>query len=50
MQFVLFLLLLMVSFPSVSQAADIAAGKAKAIAVCAAGHGENGISTTGNVP
>jgi cytochrome c553 len=50
MQFVLFLLLLMVSFPSVSQAADIAAGKAKAIEVCAACHGENGISTTENVP
>jgi cytochrome c553 len=33
-----------------AHAADVAAGKAKAIEVCAACHGENGISTTENVP
>ena len=32
------------------QAADVAAGKAKATEVCAACHGENGISTTENIP
>ena len=32
------------------KAADIAAGKAKATEVCSACHGENGISTTENIP
>ncbi|MBS0531592.1 MAG: cytochrome c4 [Proteobacteria bacterium] len=31
-------------------AADVAAGKAKATEVCSACHGENGISTTENIP
>lgn len=33
-----------------AEAADIAAGKAKATEICAACHGENGISTTENIP
>jgi len=32
------------------KAADVAAGKAKATEICAACHGENGISTTENIP
>ena len=42
--------LLAMAFASRVEAADIAAGKAKAIEVCAACHGENGISTTENIP
>lgn len=33
-----------------AEAADLAAGKAKATEICAACHGENGISTTENIP
>lgn len=33
-----------------AEAADIAAGKAKATEICAACHGENGISATENIP
>ena len=45
---IVMLTLLLVDLPA--HAADVAAGKAKAIEVCAACHGENGISTTENVP
>jgi len=38
------------AFAQVSQAADIAAGKAKAEVVCAACHGANGVSVSDNVP
>jgi len=35
---------------SAARAADVAAGKAKAMEVCGACHGENGISQTENIP
>lgn len=43
------LLVLSLFLPAASDAADIAAGKAKA-EICAACHGENGISQTENIP
>ena len=33
-----------------AQAADVAAGKARAEAVCAACHGANGVSVSDNIP
>ena len=43
-------LLIAASVATPLRAADIEAGKAKATEVCAACHGENGISTTENIP
>lgn len=39
-----------VVFSQIAQAADVAAGKARAEAVCAACHGANGVSVSDNIP
>jgi cytochrome c553 len=43
-------LAVLLSGASIAQAADIAAGKAKASEICAGCHGENGISQIENIP
>lgn len=43
-------LLCVASLPATVHAADIEAGKAKALAVCAACHGANGISVSDAIP
>jgi cytochrome c553 len=40
----------MLAFSALSQAADVAAGKAKAVAVCAACHGAEGVSVSDAIP
>ena len=41
---------LLLALPAMCQVADLAAGKAKAEAVCAACHGANGVSVTDAIP